>query len=334
MILRVVIIFCLLACSGPQEKKPSKINGVCLVAPSFEIKKEYYEPILATKANWVAVIPYAFCSPQKPKVTFDHPNQWWGERTEGIRQAVVLAKESGLKIMIKPHLWVLGQGWAGDLNFDNASDLNAWMQSYSRYILHFSHLAEELNVELFSIGTEVRWIVKSNPDFWIKLIKEIRTIYSGEITYSSNWDNYQNVTFWDDLDYIGIDAYFPSADTETPAVQELIDNNQLIKSELEKFSVVHLKKVLFTEFGFKSVDFCAAGHWVSHDKKININLTAQANAYDALFKTYWNQDWFAGGFAWKWHYKHSTTGGDQNSEFTPQNKLAEKILKNRYSLDR
>ena len=42
--------------------------------------------------------------------------------------------------------------------------------------------------------------------------------YSGKLTYAANWGaidqnvgGYQNVPWWNQLDYIGIDAYFPIA---------------------------------------------------------------------------------------------------------------------------
>lgn len=49
-------------------------------------------------------------------------------------------------------------------------------------------------------------------DKWYKLIKKVRTSYSGKLTYAANFDNYQNVKFWDKLDFIGINAYFKLRD--------------------------------------------------------------------------------------------------------------------------
>lgn len=331
MRLRFLLLLSLFACAAQQQEEPPKINGLCLVAPPYEIKGEYYDPILTVNANWVAIIPYAFCSPSQPSVKFDHPNQWIGETTKGISQAVVLAKQKGLKVVLKPHIWVIGQGWAGDLHYESETDIAKWKESYTKYVLHFSRLAEKLNVEMFSIGTEVRQMARLHPGYWRELIKLVKAVYGGTITYAANWDNYKNVSFWDDLDYIGIDAYFPSSESKTPSADELINQNQQIKAELEQFSRSNLKKVLFTEFGFKSLDYCAAGHWKTLETNHSINMLAQANSYEALFKTYWNEEWFAGGFAWKWHYKHQTAGGSNHSEFSPQNKLAEKILKNQYS---
>ncbi|WP_422362305.1 glycoside hydrolase family 113 [Reichenbachiella sp.] len=331
MNVRLILLSCIFSCGAVKQDINDKINGLCLVAPSFELKPAYYQPIQNTGANWVAIIPYAFCSPTQPQVTFDHPKQWIGETTDGIKQAIQLAHKSGLKVMLKPHLWVIGQGWAGDLEYTSEEQLNQWKSSYATYILNFAQVAHELNVEMISIGTEIRQIAKTNDFYWIDLINRVRKIYSGPLTYSANWDNYENIPFWRELDYIGIDAYFPISESKTPSVEELIKNGSETKQEIRDFTNVYLKKVLFTEFGFKSQDYSTSGHWKQDHKNKTVNIDGQANAYKALFKLYWNEDWFLGGFAWKWHYKHKEAGGTSNQDFTPQNKLAEKILRNQYS---
>lgn len=44
---------------------------------------------------------------------------------------------------------------------------------------------------------------------WVKLITEIRDVFSGALTYAANFDQYEMVRFWDHLDYIGVSSYFP-----------------------------------------------------------------------------------------------------------------------------
>jgi hypothetical protein len=60
-------------------------------------------------------------------------------------------------------------------------------------------------------------------------------------------------------------------------------------------------------------------------------MDAQLNATCALFDEFWKEDWFAGGFVWKWFHSHNEVGGNENSQFTPQNKPVEQIIKNEYS---
>jgi len=44
---------------------------------------------------------------------------------------------------------------------------------------------------------------------WRELIAKVRAVYSGKLTYAANFDQYDQVSFWSELDLIGINAYFP-----------------------------------------------------------------------------------------------------------------------------
>ena len=78
------------------------------------------------------------------------------------------------------------------------------------------------------------------------------------------------------------------------------------------------------------MDFTGKEPWVSDRGIDNVNLEAQANATQAVFETLWTEDWFAGGFVWKWFIFHDRSGGPENNRFTPQNKPAEDVIRNYY----
>ena len=89
---------------------------------------------------------------------------------------------------------------------------------------------------------------------WRQLIAQVRMVYRGQLTYAANFDTYQDVTFWDDLDIIGVNAYFelrPDLSTER-LDGRLRDGWRQVFSDLENFRRKHqLKaKVLFTELGY------------------------------------------------------------------------------------
>ena len=62
-----------------------------------------------------------------------------------------------------------------------------------------------------------------------------------------------------------------------------------------------------------------------------INLLNQSNALQVIFDEFWKEDWFAGGFLWKWFLDHENSGGKNNNRFTIQNKPAEEIVKLNYA---
>ena len=89
------------------------------------------------------------------------------------------------------------------------------------------------------------------------------------------------------------------------------------------------KPVIFTEFGYRNIDYSAKEPW---DEKQNetFNSLAQENAFLAIFAKFWGETWFAGGFIWKWFPEHTNSGGKNNNRFTPQNKATEKIIADFY----
>ena len=306
-----------------------KINGVSLVSPPREVEADKLGEVKRVNAEWVAVIPYGFSREGQANVSFDHERQWWGERTEGTCDLIKYAKAQGLKVMLKPHVWVMGQGWCGDYNLDSEEKWKVWENEFSEYILNHARVADSLTVELFCLGTEYRFPAKNRPDFWKGLIQKIRKVYHGDITYASNWDNYMNISWWSEVDYIGIDSYFPLAEGSNPSIEEMKMGWKPLISELKSFSKKWDKKILFTEYGFQSVNGGAGKHW-EVDKSIdNANMDVQKNAYEATFESIWDQDWFAGGFLWKWHL--TPRGVERNTtRFTPQGKPAEEIISKWY----
>lgn len=314
---------------------PAKINGVNFVAPSKVVPESCMAPVRQLNAGWIALNPYAFSRKGVPDVVYNNDHQWWGERPEGIRACVQYAHKRGLKVLLKPHVWVQGQGWAGDFTLNSEPDWQRWEQTYARYIIDMAHLAKETGVEMLCVGTEFRQAVRQRPAFWKRLINDVRTHYGGPLTYAANWDEYETVSFWSQLDYIGIDAYFPLSETKTPSVAELMDKWEDRADDLKKFSQRQRKPVLFTEYGYRSVDKTAGKQWELPDswrEKAPANLTAQTNAYTALYRTFWQQPWFAGGFVWKWYDDHAKAGGSQDSDYTPQRKPAEAVIRQYYSL--
>ena len=170
-----------------------------------------------------------------------------------------------------------------------------------------------------------RVLCKARPEFWQQLIKEVKTIFKGKITYAANWDEYDEVPFWNSLDYIGIDAYFPLVDSQTPTSNEIAKALQPIKNRLSAFSDSLNKKILFTEYGFRSRDYNAQRPWES-DRVGEANLLAQENAYRGFYNVFWSSDFIAGGFIWKWFANYPDAGGKFHNGFSPQNKPVEKVI--------
>ena len=309
-----------------------KINGVSFVGPPRKIdSNEVSLPKTVINSNYLSLMPYGFIPEGSTALKYNTEWQWWGEKTEGASTMIQLAKEQGYKIMLKPHVWKKHGVFTGHHTYTTNNEWIAFEKSYSKYILDFAALAEKERVELFCIGTEWGEFVQKRPDYWQQLIKEVKKVYSGKLTYAANWDEYKKVPFWKELDFIGVDAYFPLVENKTPTTAQIKYALLQPLNELRIVSNSNNKPILFTEFGYRSIDYTANKPWEA-GREGTVNLQGQINACEAFFNTFWNQDFIEGGFIWKWFADHKAVGGESNNGFTPQNKPVEKIIKKWYSL--
>lgn len=323
----ILLVFISYSC----KSQVKKINGVSFVASRDSISKKHITPVLKVNSNYVTLMPYSYIrNIATPKIEFNTNREWFGETENGLLQYAKEFKKVAVKIMIKPHLWLRRGGFTGGLKPTTEENWILLENSYRDYILTYANAAEELNAEILCIGTELEQFVKLRPKYWQELIKEIRSIFKGKLTYAANWDEYKRVPFWNQLDFIGIDAYFPLSDKKSPTVTEYEVGWKIHKEEIKRIQQKFNKPILFTEYGYRSTHFNGKEPWQSNRIEGEINLQAQSNALQAIYNQFWQEEWFAGGFIWKWFHRHDKVGGENNNRFTPQNKPAEKLLQKLY----
>ncbi len=96
---------------------------------------------------------------------------------------------------------------------------------------------------------------------------------------------------------------------------------------MEALSEKHNRPVLFTEYGYRNVDYTTAEPWKEIEGERND--AAQSNALEGFYQSFASKKWFVGGYLWKWYVD---TGRHHRREidFTPQNKPAENVIETRY----
>ncbi|WP_179333564.1 glycoside hydrolase family 113 [Winogradskyella costae] len=309
----------------------SKINGVSFVASRGVVDSSHVKPIVNINANAAAVMPFGFIRDiNHPEIVHNTKRQWFGETRSGAGQYIDALHKEGINVMVKPQLWISHGEFTGFLKASSEADWQLLESSYTDFVIEYAELAEELNVEVFCIGTELEAFIKNRPQYWHQLIKKIRKVYTGNLTYAANWDEFWTTPFWSELDFVGIDAYFPVSDMQTPTIEDCIKGWEKHKPGLKAFSEKLDRPILFTEFGYRSVDYSGKEPWRYDRSMTSVNLTAQNNATQALFDAVWQEDWFAGGYLWKWFIDHHKVGGLEDNQFTPQNKPVEQIIKAHY----
>jgi len=326
-VLFIVCISVFYSCKSQNKK----INGLSFVSSRDSINTIHIQPVKKVSANYVALMPFGFIKNlDAPKVIYNRKRQWFGETNGGLKQYAREFKRAEIKFMVKPQIWIGHGVFTGNVIMNTEEDWKLLENSYEKFILNYAQAAEELEAPIFCIGTELEKFVKNRPTYWKNLIEKIRKVYSGKLTYAANWDEFKRVSFWGDLDFIGVDAYFPLSDKKTPTVSDFENGWELHKNQIEVIQKKYNKPVLFTEFGYRSVDFTGKEPWDASRISGNVNMEAQSNATKAIYNQFWKEDWFAGGFLWKWFHNYTEVGGENNNRFTPQNKPAEKLIKQLY----
>jgi glycosyl hydrolase family 113 len=286
--------------------------------------------LAATGANWAAVLVTQYQDTANSIVIAPV-----AEKTPTDAALITAIQDlhgKGMKVMLKPHVDPWNGQWRGDIN---PTDIDAWFASYTQFIVHYAQLAEEHGVEAYCMGTELRTISgTANRDRWAAVISAIRGVYSGVLTYAANAtfpaDEFTSVSFWDQLDIIGLDGYFTLTDQANPTLAQLIAawrSNRFGEdavAAVQNFAESRQKPVIFTEIGYKSTDGTNIEPW-------NFGLTGaldtaeQRDCYEAAF-TVWSQQssWMKGFFWWAWPVP-APAGND--TDYNPRGKPAETVLR-------
>ncbi|TYZ10971.1 hypothetical protein FY528_07925 [Hymenobacter lutimineralis] len=313
-----------------------RLRGVSWVAGDSASSSDM-EPLVQARVTWIAQTPFGWQAgaavPEVRLHTGRGSRHYWGESDAGLVQTAKQARQRGIQTLLKPHLWLRGGtgSWPGDINMTTEAGWQQWFASYSVFILHYAQLAEAHKMAALCIGTELQHATAGHEAEWRALIARVRQVYHGPLTYAANWSGeFEQIQFWDALDFIGIQAYFPLSKTASP------DKAALLKAWQEPFRRIravqkrYKKPVVFTEIGYKTTPDAAIEPWAWPDRMAVLTTAdeaTQAACYAAMFETFWPEKWFRGLFVWKWYPGLAPDrSARRHLDFTPQHKPAEQIM--------
>ena len=312
------------------EKKQKGVHVFGRIDSTTNLK-----PFVATNFEWITLVPW---SHQKD---YNSPtiNHYRGDSLERIKRdaawktKIELVHNSGLKVFLKPHVWIFHPSdnkWRSEIYPTSEKNWNEWKKNYREFILRYAKIAAETDVELFCIGTELTRLTLEKTDYWLTLIEEVRKIYPGKITYAANWyKEYENISFWGQLDYIGIQAYFPLVKKDYPTSKEISEGWKKHIPKIEAIYDKYNRKILFTELGYKSTPDSATEPWAWLDyenlDEARHSYETQSHCYQAFFNSIWNKEWFVGVHLWQMRSDY-IDNNQIDLDFTPQGKPALKII--------
>jgi len=261
--------------------------------------------------NAIALMPYGWSARGKPEVHLQGEGGW--ESDEGIAQLSRVAHAHGMKVMLKPAIWE-----AHNLEFSSAHDRAQWFDQYGTFLEHYARLARQIHADLLCIGGEFVHLTPYDAE-WRKLIARARELYPGPLVYAANHGTeFDNITFWDALDYIGLQEYYSLPDDL--GTDALVHNVEAVQ---QKFG----KPVIFTEVGFPSLEGANRQPWDDNGRR-TVSPTAQALCTEAILRAFYTRPWFQGMYWWR--LETNGSGGPEDTSHSLWNKPALEVIKRWY----
>lgn len=285
-------------------------------------------------ATWVAVTPFgrvADLSGRGVDLTFETP---FAENRADILRAVDMAHARGLRVMLVPHLWVESADWRAKIDPVSDAGWAEWTRSYGAFVRAWAEVAQVGNVELFSAGVELRsWVTTPRAPSFVALIRQLRGIYKGPITYSGNWDDVEHTLVLPELDVIGVNAFFPLADKPGASFETLLEGGRRVRDRVRALSTTWRRPVLFTEIGYTTRRDPAVRPWEWPDtmKDVIVDERAQADAYRALIAPLLDEPSFMGFFVWRVYADPDDVSQEAEWGFSPRGKPAELVMRDAFA---
>jgi len=343
--LYAILSLILVACTT--NSKPIISNLVIKPSPSFTAIPEFQKGVVYTSwwrgeysspesdttitsvikplgVNWISIVVTCYQDNTK-SINISCKTDTKTPTDDDLVHVIQYVHNQGLKVMLKPHIDLSNDAghWRGEIGIGNDEDASkAWFASYSEFIDHYALLAQNNKVDYFVIGTELIG-TSQHIDQWRAVISQIRRLYNGPITYAANWGEVFDVKWWNDLDAIGVDAYYPLSRTNHPTVAQLKNTWKPIVTRLGQLSQQWNRPIIVTEIGYRSI---SGTNSTAPTSTLTIDLQEQANYYQAMFEAFKSQAWWRGVFWWNWS-TDPTQGGPADGNFTANNKPAENILR-------
>lgn len=208
-----------------------------------------------------------------------------------LRSMIAYAKSLGLRVILKPFINCRNGTWRAHINFFDVDvphepQWGNWFRNYTDYQIHYAKIAQETNCEMIIIGCEMVQAQRKDAA-WREMIRRIREVYTGLLTYNTDKYMEEYVTWWDALDVISSSGYYPVTDWE----KELDRIEAVVQKEGKPF--------FFAEAGCPSRD---TAPMIPNDWSLpgNISLEAQAKYYEVMLDHCSRRSWIQGFAFWDW----------------------------------
>ena len=299
-----------------------------------EASRRALDEAVAMGATWVSLTPFGRVwdlSPDGIDLTFEAPYE---ENRRNVLAAIDQAHARGLSVLVVPHLWVETGGWRALIEPGGDAEWARWAEAYRAFVLAWAEVAERGGAEMLSVGVELRsWVTGPRAATFAAIVRDVRAVYSGLITYSANWDDVEETLILSELDLIGVNAFYPLTEVPGASRPELALGALRVAEGLERIARAHGKPVLLTEVGYTTREDPALRPWEWPDGMTNVRVDeqAQADAFGAILGPMLDARWCAGFFVWRLYADPDDVSQEAEWGFSPRGKLAELVLRDAFT---
>jgi hypothetical protein len=252
-------------------------------------------------ANWVAIHPYA-------RVHADGSLSWRPVDPEDppawLARPIAEAHARGMAILVKPHLayWGSPFSWRGEIEFAEGEERERFFADYRAWITAVAGATR--GADAFAVGTELDRTLDDEAA-WRAVIEEVRGATDARLTYAANWTDVDRVPFWDALDAVGVQAYYPLAEEGEPDDEELRAGWEGVLAGLRSLHERTGKPVVFTELGYPLSTAAAREPWSHHEVRVGEERELAAALQERCLRVglavlHEEREWLRGAFLWKW----------------------------------
>ncbi len=284
--------------------------------------------------NWIAITPYGrMWDEQSTDILMDFEAPYEDTRA-AIAKMVEQAHERDMRVLLVPHIWIEAGGFRLHVDPGSEARWKAFLSSYREFILAWAADSSASRVDAFAIGQECQSFSGSHLEFWTSLIRDVRAIYPGLVTYSANWwEEVSDVLFWDQLDLVGVNAFYELGWQDNTLYENHVKAEEA-RDELAYISRTLGMPVFFTEIGYMArPNATFQPHvWPEHADGSAVDEAAQTRGFEVMFQYFLPEPWFSGLFIWRYYSNIDDVSQEPITGFSPHAKQAEGFLRDAFQM--
>jgi hypothetical protein len=230
-------------------------------------------------------------------------------------ELIIELRKRNVEIILEPYP-LIAEGTIPETDY-NPTDVNGFFWNWKTIALQelIEDIAIPYQVEALFIASNFVHL-EQYTEYWQLTVNDVRSKYTGEITYRTNWwitatwapetitayEEKLNNPIFGMVDFISIAAYFELSEKNSPTTSDLIADlrssskfgrNQNIYQEVKRFHEVWGKPVFFGELGFTSYELTTSEPWNTNPSTVESEVI-QNSAYTAYKEVFADEPWFMG----------------------------------------